>query len=254
MAGIGSRRAKHRTEHAEAETSLSSGGTSLRSVAAAPEQAVVDYAQIGEHVGTVLEAAKAAAEKIMQQAALDAKQIRSDAQLQVRVSLEEAQKQAERADVEATRLVADAKRHSDKVREEADAYAAGAREAAGAEAAVLIGNAERQATDGVHVAQRHKRTLDRKIEATEERVRQLVCGVRELASSLEELIPATPAATRELDDEADELPLPERLAQDAAAAHHSPLRLPARPGHDDELFATESTRARSRPADQSGGW
>ncbi len=159
-------------------------------VDSAPEPAALDYAKVGEHVGTVLEAAKAAAEKMLIDASRDARQIRADAQLQAKVALEESQKQVERADAEAARLYADAKQRSDETRDEADTYAASTRQSADAEVAAILQNAEMQALDRVDAAQRRQRTLDRNIAATENRLRQLVGGVRELASGLEELVPA----------------------------------------------------------------
>jgi hypothetical protein len=155
----------------------------------APDQAALDYAKVGEHVGTVLEAAKAAAEKMLIDASRDARQIRADAQLQAKVGLEESQTKVERADAEAARLYADAKRRSDEARDEAEAYAESTRQAADAEVAAILQDAEMQALDRVDAAQRRQRTLDRNIAATEKRLRQLVGGVRELASGLEELVP-----------------------------------------------------------------
>jgi F0F1-type ATP synthase membrane subunit b/b' len=155
----------------------------------APEQVALDYAKVGEHVGTVLEAAKAAAEKMLIDASRDARQIRADAQLQAKVGLEESQTKVERADAEAARLYADAKQRSDEARDEADAYAASTRQAAEADVAAILQDAEMQALDRVDAAQRRQRTLDRNIAATEQRLRQLVGGVRELASGLEELVP-----------------------------------------------------------------
>jgi hypothetical protein len=187
----------------------------------APEPAALDYAKVGEHVGTVLEAAKAAAEKMLIDASRDARQIRADAQLQAKVALEESQKKVERADAEAARLFADAKQQSDETRDEAETYAASTRQSADAEVAAILQNAEMQALDRVDAAQRRQRTLDRNIAATENRLRHLVGGVRELASGLEELVPAESTSDEPRAAESDDLSL-------------ATLRLAVEPEHAEE--------------------
>jgi predicted nuclease with TOPRIM domain len=206
-------------------TSSGPAGTAATAHAAAAQESAVDYAKVGEHVGTVLEAAKAAAEKMRLEATNDARQIRADAQLQARVGVEESQKKVERADAEATRLYAEAKQRSDDVREEADAYATSTREAAEAEAVVILADATQQASDEVDAAQKRQRTLDRNIAATENRLRQLVGGVRELASGLEELVPSASLPQQAPISEVTDL-------TQAAAERRAALRLPEPVGDD----------------------
>jgi hypothetical protein len=209
----------------DGKSSPAAGGGSVTSTGNAAQPVAVDFERLGEHVGTVLEAAKAAAEKMRVEASIDARQIRADARLQARVELEEAQKKVARADAEAARLLAEAKQRSDETREEADDYAASTRQAADAEAAVILEDADQLATDRVDSAQKRQRTLDRNIAATENRLRQLVGGVRELASGLEELVPATSLPQQAAVAEPDVGSLTGTLTQ-AAAGHRSSLRLP----------------------------
>jgi predicted nuclease with TOPRIM domain len=174
-------------------------------------QAEFDYAKVGEHVSTVLEAAKAAAEKMLSEASKDARQLRADAQVETEVAIEEAKQNVEQARVEAARLHAEAKQRLDEVRDEADVYANGLRQAAEAEAAAILEGAEHLASERVDAAQSRQRILDRNIAAAENRLRQLVGGVRDLASGLEELVPPDPAAQQAAATELNELwPAPHR--------------------------------------------
>ncbi len=240
MAKFGGTRARRKTGRARAAVDVSapvgattsgsagmspSSSADAASAEAASEQVAIDYARVGEHVGTVLEAAKKAAEQMRQQAASDARQLRSDAQLQAHVVLDEAQTKVERADAEATRLYAQAQERSEEIREESEEYAAKTRDAADVQAAGIIADAERQAAEGVEAAHKRKRTLDRKITATEQRLRELVGGVREVASGLEELLPETPLPPEAQDEVDEDATVPDDTLPRAAA----PVRLPGPP-------------------------
>jgi uncharacterized protein involved in exopolysaccharide biosynthesis len=172
---------------------------------AASGLAELDYTKVGEHVSTVLEAAKAAAEKMLLEATKDARQMRADAQLEAQVAVEEAQKSVEQANANAGRVHADTKRRNDELRAEAEAYATSVRQAAEAQAAAIVDGAEQHASERVDAAQSRQRILDRNIAGAESRLRQLVGGVRALAIGLEELVPPDPAALQAAEAELDAL-------------------------------------------------
>jgi membrane protein involved in colicin uptake len=156
-------------------------------VAEATEQ-TSGYAQLGEHVGAVLEATKEAAEKMRLQAAEAARQIRADADLKARVTVEEAQKKARQVEAGAALLEAEATERSTKISKEADAYAGTTREAADAQATAVLDRAQRQASERVRATQARLQTLDEHVAATEQRLRQRAAWMRDYASSLEDLV------------------------------------------------------------------
>lgn len=147
-----------------------------------------DYAQLGEHVGAVLEAATEAATKMRLEAAELARQTRTDAEHQARAALGEAQKQAKQVEADAALLDSEARKQSTGIRKEAEAYADTTRAAADTEAAAVVNRAEREASEKVRATQARLHSLDEKVAATEQRLRQLVGRLRELASSLDVLV------------------------------------------------------------------
>ncbi len=161
-----------RTPAAEA----AGGGTSL------------DFAQVGEQVAMVLEAAKEAAEKMRLEARAEAQRIRTSSQREARDAVETAKAAAERADAEAASARAEAEQQTKELREEADAYASNTREAADEKAAALLAQAEKRAAAREITFQERRRSLDEGVVRTEERLRQLVAGLKELAAGLEELV------------------------------------------------------------------
>jgi hypothetical protein len=103
----------------------------------AVEPRPVDFAQVGEQVATVLEAATAAAEKL---------------------------------------------------RMEADAYANETRDAADVKASAILARAEKEAAAQERTFHDLRRSLDDGVVRTEERLNQLIVGLRELATGLEGLV------------------------------------------------------------------
>lgn len=136
----------------------------------------LDYSQVGEHIGTVLAAAREAAETMKAQAEKEVEQLRLDANQQARQLLHKAREQTERATVEAA-----------AVRERAEEYAARAREAAEETAADAIARAERAAAAKDAEMMDRQALLEENVEATEARLAQLARGLRELAATLEDL-------------------------------------------------------------------
>ncbi len=150
--------------------------------------ASVDFAQVGEQVAMVLEAAKAAAEEMRLEADTEARRIRAATEKEARDALQSAKVTAERAETAAATIRADAEHQSKEVREQADAYANDTREAADVKAAAVLSRAEKQASERESTFQERRRSLDEGVGRTEERLRQLVAGLHELAAGLEDLI------------------------------------------------------------------
>ena len=148
----------------------------------------VDFAQVGEQVATVLEAARAAAETMRLEAETEARRIRAAGEREVREAQQSAKVTAERAEAEAATLRAESELRSKEVREQADAYANDTREAADAKAAAVLAQAEKQASARESAFQERRRLLDEGVVRTEERLRQLVSGLHELAGGLEDLV------------------------------------------------------------------
>lgn len=132
---------------------------------------VTDYGKLGEHVASVLEAANAAAAKI-----------REEAEKEVR-----------------------------ETRQRANDYAAEKRREAEDEAADIVARAEREASEHTNVAQERGRALANNVALSEERLRQLVAGLRDLAGRLEELVQAEPPRNDSPNVPPDEASLEESL-------------------------------------------
>jgi hemerythrin-like domain-containing protein len=170
---------KHAVREARREVRLPKGG----------DEPSVDFTQLGQQVAKVLETAKDAAEKMKLAAQAEAEQLRKTIEEQARVEREAAKATAERADAEAASIRADAEQQSKEVREQADDYASKTREAADAKAAAVLARAEKQASAEEDTSRERRRALDEGVTRTEERLRQLVAGLYELAGGLGELVP-----------------------------------------------------------------
>jgi vacuolar-type H+-ATPase subunit H len=128
------------------------------------------FADLGRHVATVLTTAREAAEK--EAAAL----------------LERARAQAAEieADIAEKRTAAFAA--AEDVRSRADAYEEKKRHEAEEAAAEVIARAEPQARELVRAAEERQRELEANVERTEERLRKLATGLRELAGRVDVLV------------------------------------------------------------------
>lgn len=147
-----------------------------------------DYAHLGEHVGAVLEAAKEAADRMKRQAEEVAQGIRAHAEQQSSVALDNARKQAKRLEDDAVQLEESAREQSARIRQDAEAYASSARETADAEATKVREQAEQHASARVRATEVHLKSLDKQVTGTEQRLGQLAERLRELASSLDDLV------------------------------------------------------------------
>jgi cell division septum initiation protein DivIVA len=118
-------------------------------------EAPADYSHFGEHVASVLKAAEAAAERVAEDARRDAAAILGEAK---------------------------------DVREQAEVYAQQKQREADAQAAKVVEGAELTATRRVHEARQRNEALHKDLELTETRLRDLVTGLRNLASHLDGLL------------------------------------------------------------------
>lgn len=168
--------------------------------------APVDFAQVGEQVAKVLESAKEAAERMTLAAYGEAEQLRKTTEEQAREELEQAKAKAERADADAAEVRAAAEQQSQELREQADEYATATREAAEAKATALLARAERRVSAEEDTSRARRSALDEGVARTEERLRQLVVGLHELAGGLEELVsPPESSENGETDSFADHM-------------------------------------------------
>jgi F0F1-type ATP synthase membrane subunit b/b' len=178
-----------------------------------------DYGKLGEHVTSVLEAANQAAEKIHEQARGGARQITERAQQEASALLEKARAEIEELSGEAHRVRIEAEEESREMRERANAYATEKRREADREASALVAQAKRDASELEQAARARSAELERDVESSEQRLRQLVGGLRDLAVRLEELLAAGhPVDAPDSDESMDE------SLRHAAAAQGAPQR------------------------------
>jgi hypothetical protein len=144
-----------------------------------PPEVAADYGKLGEHVTSVLEAANQAAATIRDEARTTAKDIVERAQREAGTWLEKARAETEE--------------ESREMKERANAYATEKRREADRQASALTARAKREASEQTKAAQERGAALAKNVELSEQRLRQLVGGLRDLAVRLEELLQA-PAA------------------------------------------------------------
>lgn len=128
----------------------------LRDQAAEPESQT-DYASVGAHVASVLEAATQAAANVRDEAHAEAARIRADAEQDRSKALEDAAETRRRAEVEA---------------------------------AGIVQGAEQAATRQQQEMVEREHALHESVERTERRLRELVGGLRDLADRLDDVVSA----------------------------------------------------------------
>ena len=138
-----------------------------------------EYASLGSHVASVLEAANAASARLHEEATADAERIRNEAQRAADTKIAE-------ASVEASKLVEDAQR----LQRDAEEAAVRRREDADAEAAKILELAGEVATRQHSEMVARKEALDESVDLAEQRLRQLVGGLRDLVDRLEDVLSA----------------------------------------------------------------
>jgi cell division septum initiation protein DivIVA len=153
---------------------------------------VTDYGKLGEHVTSVLEAANKAAAKIREDARTNAERVANLSQSEASALLEQARGHAEKLSRESERLCAEAKKESREMTRSAEAYVAEKRREAEAEAAGILSRARREASEHTRAADERRSALDKDVALSEERLGQLVGGLRNLAAQLEGLVQVEP--------------------------------------------------------------
>jgi len=184
-----------------------------------PELAA-DYGKLGEHVTSVLEAANDAAAKIRDEARANAKETAERAQREGASWLEKARAETEELSHEASRLRVEAEEESRELKERANAYATEKRREADRQASAIVSAAKREASEQTRAAQERSAALARNVELSEQRLRQLVGGLRDLAGRLEEILQESPGVSDK--PGVEQLPGPESIDESlrrSAAAH-----------------------------------
>jgi hypothetical protein len=128
------------------------------------------FAELGQHVATVLASVRETAEK------------------EAAAVLERARVQAAEIEADTAEKRTAAFAAAEDVRTRADAYAEKKRQEADEAAAEVLARAEWQARDRAQAAEERQQELDANVERAEERLRKLVDGLRELADRLDALV------------------------------------------------------------------
>jgi hypothetical protein len=153
-----------------------------------PIELVTDYDKLGTFVSTVLESAKEAAEKIRQAARDDARRLRERTEREASAKRAEAEQRAEELTTAASQVRDKAEKESRLIHERANSLLQEKRQASEAEAAAILARAERDALEHTRAAEERRSKLAKNVEMSEERLRELVTGLRELATRLEDLV------------------------------------------------------------------
>jgi cell division septum initiation protein DivIVA len=165
-------------------------GAPARAQAPAPEapEAGDGFAELGQHVATVLATAREAAAKIEEDARREAAQVLERAKAEAAKTLTDAREKVTEMEAEAAEKRSAAFATAEDVRTRADAYAEQKRQEADEAVAEANARAERQARERARAAEERQQALDSHVERTEERLRKLVTGLRELAGRLDVLV------------------------------------------------------------------
>jgi F0F1-type ATP synthase membrane subunit b/b' len=153
-----------------------------------PAERSNDYAELGEHVASVLETATAAAAKIREDAREEAQKLAERTKEKAAEVIGTARLEADKVSAEAKQLRAEAEKETHELRQRVNEYLAEKRGEAETEASEILTRAKREAGEHTRAAQERRSALDTNVALTEERLRQLVGGLRELAGRLEELL------------------------------------------------------------------
>jgi hypothetical protein len=175
------------------------GGAEQVEEAEAGEQG---FAELGQHVATVLATAREAAEKIEGDAQREAAAVLERAKAEAAETLSGARDKAAELEAETNEKRSAAIAAAEDIRSRADAYAEKKRQEADEATAEALARAERQARERARAAEERQQELDSNVERTEERLRKLVTGLRELAGRLDVLV--GPDALLEPEAELDE--------------------------------------------------
>ena len=146
------------------------------------------YAQFGEHLSSVLQAANEAAKKLEDDARAEAERLRKRTQSQAASTLDSARQESEKLLAEAERQRTEAENEINQTRKQAETYAAEKLRDAEAQAADIVSRAEEVAKTRSIAAEKRSRELEANVELAEERLQQLATGLVDFASRLEGFI------------------------------------------------------------------
>src|ERR687887_2090161 len=146
------------------------------------------FAELGQHVATVLATAREAAEKIQADAGREATEVLERAQAEAAETLSDARDKAAEMEAKTNEKRSAAIAAAEDIRIRAQAYAEQKQQEADEATAEALARAERQARDHARAAEERQQVLDSNVERTEERLRKLVTGLRELAGRLDVLV------------------------------------------------------------------
>jgi cell division septum initiation protein DivIVA len=180
---------------------------------AQPPQTPPDLDRVAGHVGSVLHAAEEAAALIQEEARQDAERVLGDAQKEASERADAARKYAGSTRADAERLRSEAEDWSAQMRDAAERDAADRRAEAESEARSILSAAERQVEALGKERERRQQSLRTDISLAEDRLRQLVSALREVATRLDMLL----SASSDRQDDADVATERENTLVDAIA-------------------------------------
>jgi flagellar biosynthesis GTPase FlhF len=146
------------------------------------------YAQFGEHLSSVLQAATEAAKKVEDDARIEADRLRKRAQSKAASTLNSARRESAKLLAEAERLRTEAENESSQTRKQAETNAAEKLRDAEAKAADIVSRAEEVVKTRSKAMEERSRELEANVELAEVGLQQLATGLRDTASRLEGLI------------------------------------------------------------------
>jgi cell division septum initiation protein DivIVA len=147
-----------------------------------------DLNRVVGHVGSVLQAAEEAAARIQEEARQDAERVLGEAQQEASERADAARKHASSSRAEAERLRSEAEEWIAQTRDATERDAADRRADAESEARSILSAAERQVEALGKETERRQQALRTDISLAEDRLRQLVSGLREVAVRLDMLL------------------------------------------------------------------
>jgi hypothetical protein len=153
-----------------------------------PPNVKPDFDRLGTHVGNVLSAAEEAAARIQQEARVNAGRVREQAEKESAGLVDTARRDAEATKAEAERARAETEEWVEQTRAIAEDYAAEKRGEAEAEAAEIIRRAEQRAVSLRIDAEQRQKALEFDISHSENRLRELVTALHDLADRLDRVL------------------------------------------------------------------
>jgi hypothetical protein len=157
------------------------------------------FERFGEHVSSVLTAAREAAARIEHEAREEAERIRGQAKAEAVSRVEAAREEVDATRAEAQLFRSESEEWAKQTRSEAETYAAEQRSEAQTKAKSIVVEAERHAVAMGEEAKRREQALKMDISLAEDRLRQLALGLHEVAARLDGLL-GSPAQSHEGDE------------------------------------------------------